>query len=160
MPIGQTSNPQLAQAEQAIQAKIPPALQGGFAKVLHAGLSILYAPQLRSKLQQKLAGGNPIQDAGQGAARLAAELYKQSGNTIPKPLIVPAVIVFAFEYLDLAAQAGKIQITPAVIAQAAQTAAAAFLKMAGLNPEQLRQQGEQQSAPRGLVARSMAQEPQ
>ena len=164
MPLGQTSNPQLQQAEQAIQAKIPQQLQGAFAKVVHAGLTILYSPQLRAKLQQRISqGGNVVQDASQGAIRMVFELYKQSGNKIPQPLLVPAAIIFAFEYLDLVAQAGKVPITPNVIAQVAQATGQAFLQAAGVSQQKLqqmaaqRQQGGAQpgTAPGGLIGSQM-----
>lgn len=139
MPIGKASNPQLKQAEQALAAKIPPQLRQQFAKVVAAGLQILYSPQLRGQLAQKLETGNPVKDAADGAVRLTAELFKQSNGTLPKPLVVPAVMIFAFEYLDLAEQAGKLKVDTKVIAETARLASENVLRLAGLTDDKLRQ---------------------
>ena len=139
MPIGKASNPQLRQAEQALAAKIPPPLRPPFAKVIAAGLQILYSPQLRGQLVKKLQDGNPVKDAADGAVRLTAELFKQSNGTLPKPLVVPAVMIFAFEYLDLAEQAGKLKVDTKVIAETARLASENVLRLAGLTDDKLRQ---------------------
>lgn len=139
MPIGKASNPQLRQAEQALAAKIPPPLRPPFAKVIAAGLQILYSPQLRGQLVKKLQDGNPVKDAADGGVRLTAELFKQSNGTLPKPLVVPAVMIFAFEYLDLAEKAGKLRVDTKVIAETARLASENVLRLAGLTDDKLRQ---------------------
>ena len=139
MPIGKASNPQLRQAEQALAAKIPPPLRPPFAKVIAAGLQILYSPQLRGQLVKKLQDGNPVKDAADGGVRLTAELFKQSNGTLPKPLVVPAVMIFAFEYLDLAEKAGKLKVDTKVIAETARLASENVLRLAGLTDDKLRQ---------------------
>lgn len=159
MPIGKASNPQLQKAEQALVAKIPQQMRQDFDRVIAAGLQILYAPQLRDKLMQKLKDGNPVKDAADGAVRLTAELFKQSKGTLPRPLVVPAVMIFAFEYLDLAGQAGMIQVDTRAIAETARLASENVLRLAGLTDDKIRQatqaaQGAS-SAPGGLVAGQM-----
>lgn len=139
MPIGKASNPQLRQAEQALAAKIPPPLRPPFAKVIAAGLQILYSPKLRDQLARKLEAGNPVKDAADGGVRLTAELFKQSNGTLPKPLVVPAVMIFAFEYLDLAEKAGKLKVDTKVITETARLASENVLKLAGLTDDKLRQ---------------------
>lgn len=145
--LGKSSSPLLAKAEAALVAKIPPALRGAFQKVLSAGMAILYAPDLQAKLKQKLATTDPVQSASQGCVTLAGELWKQSKYSIPKPLMVPALLSFAFEYLDLAAKAGKVQITPDVIAQVTQLATQNYLKATGANVPGAQPQGAAAPAP-------------
>lgn len=136
--IGQASNPMLAQAEQGIQAKVPANLQAALQKVIHAGLTIMYSPQLTQQRNQHMATSkNPPQDAGQGAARLIGNLYQQSNKTLPVALIGPAAMIFAIEYLDLLAKAGKAQITPDLIAQTAQAVSAAVLPMLHATPDKI-----------------------
>ncbi len=130
----------LAQAEQAIQAKIPPAMQANFEKVVHAGLTILYSPKLAQQRNAQLANvTDPAQLAGQGAARMVSNLFQQSGKKIPIPLIIPAAMVLAFEFLDLAAKAGKAQITPDLIAKATQAVADAILPLFGATKDKVAQ---------------------
>lgn len=138
MPIGKASNQQLKQAEQALAAKIPQQLRPPFAKVIASGLQILYSPKLREQLARKLEAGNPVKDAADGGVRLTAELFKQSNGTLPKPLVVPAVMIFAFEYLDLAEKAGKLKVDAKVIAETARLASENVLRLAGLTDDKLR----------------------
>lgn len=136
--LGQTSNPMLEQAEQGIQSKVPSNLQEPLSRVVHAGLTIMYSPQLAQQRNDHMAvSKDPAQDAGQGAARLISNLYQQSNKTMPVEVIVPASMIFAFEYLDLVAKAGKVQITPDLIAQATQAVADAVLPLLGVTKDKL-----------------------
>lgn len=136
--LGQASNPMLAQAEEGIQAKVPQNLRAGLEKVIHAGLTIMYSPNLAKQRNERIANtSNPAQDAGQGAARLVLNLYEQSGKKMPPELVVPAAMIFAFEYLDLVAKAGKAEITPEIIASATQAVADAVLPMMGITKDKL-----------------------
>jgi hypothetical protein len=138
--LGQASNPMLAQAEQAIQSKISPALQGAFQKVVHAGLTIMYAPQSKALLQKRVAASvDPAKEAGDGATRLISNLYQQSRKTMPLSLVVPAAMIFAFEYLDLVAKAGKAQITPGIIGRATTAVGDGILPLMGVSKEKLAQ---------------------
>jgi len=138
--IGQASNPLLAKVEQGVQAKVPPALQDGLSRVVHAGMSILYAPTLKAQLQQRIAQTkNPAQEAGQGAARMITELYAQSKKTMPGALIMPAAMIFALEYVDLLAKAGKAQVTPSLIDQLTQTVSDSVLQAMGITKDKLQQ---------------------
>lgn len=136
--LGEASNPMLAQAEQGIQSKVKPEMQANLQKVIQAGLTIMYSPQLTDKRNQMIANSkDPAQDAAQGSARLVSNLYQQSGKKMPTDLIVPAAMIFAFEWLDLVAKAGKIQITPDVIANVTQDVGKAVLPMFGVTPDKL-----------------------
>lgn len=138
--LGQASNPMLAKAEDGIQSKVSPANQANLAKVIHAGLTIMYSPKLTEQRNQMIATSqDPAKDAGQGAARLVSNLYQQSGQKMPQQLIVPAAMIFAFEWLDLVSKAGKVQITPDLIAQTTQEAGNAVLPMFGVTPDKLNQ---------------------
>lgn len=138
--IGQASNPMLEQAEQGIQSKVPQDQQAGLEKVVHAGLTIIYSPKLSQQLTARLAAStNPAKEAGEGAARLISNLYQQSGKKMPVALVVPAAMIFAFEYLDLVAKAGKAEITPEIIANATQAVADAVLPLMGITKDKLAQ---------------------
>lgn len=154
MPLGQAVSPILQQAEQALQAKVPQQYQDALARVVKAGLSILYSPQLRAKLQQRISqGGNVVKDASDGAVRMIFELYKQSNKSIPAPVMVPAAMMFAFEYMDLVAKAGKVPITSNTVAQVTQATGQAMMTALGVTPQKLQQMaaqhqpGAQQGAP-------------
>lgn len=158
--IGKASNPMLEQAEQGIQAKLPAALQPLLANIIKAGLTIMYAPALHDTMMHRInSSNNPAQDAGNGSARMMAELYKQSGNKLPPEIMIPAAMIFAFEFLDLVAKAGKVQITPQLIAHTVQAVTAAMFKMGGITPERMHQMiasKQQQPQPQsGIIAARM-----
>lgn len=162
--IGKASDPLLEKAEQGVQSKIPQAKQQAFGRIVHAGLTIMYAPQLAQQRQQRMASvTDPVQDAAQGAARMMSNLYQQSGKSMPTDLIVPAALVLGYEWLDLLAHAGKAQITPDLIAQATQQISQSVLNLMGLTPDKIAQlkaqsgQGAQpaQPAPAGILNAAM-----
>lgn len=136
--LGKASDPLLEKTEQALISKVAPNLKDAMIKVIHAGLTIMYSPQLAQQRNQRLAqANNPPQDAAGSASRLMAELYKQSKGAIPKPVLIPSTIVLALEYLDLVAKLGKVKITPNLIAQATQDTCDAMLAGMGVNQQQL-----------------------
>lgn len=136
--LGQTSNPMLSQCEQGIQAKVPANMQTNFMKVVHAGLTIMYAPQTKDLLQKGIAASNdPAKEAAAGATRLISNLYQQSGKTLPIALVVPTAMIFAFEYLDLVAKAGKAQITPDMISTTTTAVSDALLPLLGVTKDKL-----------------------
>lgn len=153
--LGQASSPMLAKAEQGIQAKVPQKLQADLERAVHAGLMILYSPKLKADLQKKLAATtDPVTDAARGAAHMLSNLFQQSGKRIPPAVMVPAAGILAFEYLDLLAKAGKVQITPDIIDKTAIAVSDALLPAMGITPEKMQQalaQAKQGGGPAGAV---------
>lgn len=162
--LGQASNQMLAQAEQGVQSKVKPELRAGLDKVIQAGLTILYSPKLEEQRNQMIANSrDPAKDAAQGAARMVSNLYQQSAHKMPTDLIVPAAMVFAFEWLDLVSKVGKLEITPDVIARTTREVGSAVLPLFGVTPDKLTQlQGlaEKQSRAQPVVPSAMPATPQ
>jgi hypothetical protein len=157
--LGKASNALLEQAEQGVQSKIAPSQQAAFGRIVHAGLTIMYAPQLAQQRQQRMASvTDPVSDAAQGAARMMSNLYQQSGKKMPTDLIVPAALVLGYEWLDLLAHAGKAQITQQLIEQATQAIAQSVLNLMGLTPDKIAQLKAQaqgaQPAQAGIIAQA------
>jgi hypothetical protein len=155
--LGQASNPMLEQAEQGIIDKVPANLKDALNRVIHAGLTIMYSPKLAQQRNERIANStDPAQEAADGSARLMLNLYEQSGKKLPTEIIAPGAMVFAFEYLDLLAKAGKAQISPDLIAQATQATGESALKLMGIGKDQIAQlsaQAQQRSAkPAGIIA--------
>lgn len=150
--LGKAANPLLEKAEQAIQSKVQPQYQSGLSKMVHAGLLIMYDPSLKPQMMQKIsASTNPAQEAAQGSAMMVARLFKMSKNTIPAQLFAPAAMVFAFEYLDVVAKAGKAQITPQLIADTTQAVGDALMQAMGVSKDKLAQMVQQAKAKQGIV---------
>lgn len=166
--IGQASNSMLAQAEEGIVAKVPDNLKDGLSRVIHAGQTIMYSPQLEQQRNERMAAtSDPVKEAAEGSARLMLNLYEQSGKKMPTDLIVPGMLVFAFEYLDLLGKAGKAQISPELIAQTAKATGESAMNLMGITQDKIdqltaqAQQGQQGAepaapaapvAPQGIIA--------
>ena len=153
--LGHPSNAMLKQAEQGIENKVPAQSKSAFTRVVTAGLTILYSPQMEQMRAQRMAQvQDPAKDAGQGAARMLSNLYEQSKKTMPVEVMVPAAMIFAFEFLDLLAQAGKAQITPDLIDKTTQAVGDAVLPMFGVTPDKLQQMiaQAQPKKPSGIIA--------
>lgn len=161
--LGHASNPLLEQAEQGVQSKIPGAQQQAFGRIVHAGLTVMYAPQLAQQRQQRMASvTDPVSDAAQGASRMMSNLYQQSGKKMPVALIVPAALVLGYEWLDLLAHAGRAQITPDLIEKATQAISQSVLNLMGLTPDkiaQLKAQAGQGAAPAAQSGSQPAAQP-
>lgn len=120
----------LAKAEEGIQQKTPPDFQSALERVVQAGMTIMYSPKLAGQLRERIASvKDPAQDAGQGAARMVSNLYQQSGKKMPTEVIVPAGMIFAYEWLDLLSKAGKIEVTPDLIADTTQAVGDSILPL-------------------------------
>ena len=161
--LGQTTNPMLAKAEEGIQAKVKPAMQANLSKVVHAGLTIMYSPQMADARNKHLSEVTDfVGEAGKGSARMIYNLYLQSKKKMPLDIVVPACMIFAFEYLDLIEKAGKIKVTPDVISQVTQGVSEAVLPMFGVTPEKMatlmqqtqqkQAQGQTPAKPQGIIA--------
>lgn len=136
--LGHPSNTMLKQAEQGIESKVPEQSKGAFSKVVTAGLTILYSSQMEQMRAQRMAQvQDPAKEAGEGAARMLSNLYEQSKKTMPVEVMVPAAMIFAFEFLDLLAQSGKAEITPDLIDKTTQSVGDAVLPLFGVTPDKL-----------------------
>lgn len=148
--LGQASDPLLAKAEQQIQSSVKPDFQAALAKVVTAGLKILYAPEMRDGLNHRInSSHNPPADAGKGATRMMYTLYLQSKNTLAPEVLVPGALILAFEYLDLLVKTGREKITPQIIAQTTQETSDAMMAAMKMTPEKFHamKASHQQAAP-------------
>ena len=155
--LGQTTNPMLAKVEQGIQSKVKQNRQSALAHIVHDGLSIMYDPETKNVRDAHIAKVTDYAtEAGTGAARMISVLYQKSGKTLPLDLVVPAAMIFAYEYLDLVSKMGKVQITPDVIDTATNSVNDNVLPMFGLTPNDMaklvQQSNQKQSQPQGILS--------
>jgi hypothetical protein len=138
MPLGKTVNPLLQQTEQAIQAKVAPQMQNALQRTVTAGLSVMYSPQSHQIMVAQLTKpGDPAKNVAEGAAKLMGVLYKQSKNTMPIPIMIPAAMVLMCEGLDFLTQANGTQITPQLVAQCTQDLGHFMLVLLGVSQQQM-----------------------
>lgn len=138
--LGKTNNPKLQQVEQAVQAKVPPDLMNAFDRIVVAGEKIMYSPETRQMLQSQLGKqGDPTEIAGEGVAKLMGIMFKKSKGTMPMKAAVPAAQVLLCEGLDFMEQAGLVQVTDEVIAQATKAMMAYLLQIFGFSKDKVDQ---------------------
>lgn len=140
MPLGQTANPLLQQTEQMVQARVAPAMQMNLQKAVTAGMMIMYAPQSHQIMMQQLTKpGDPAGNVAEGAAKLVGELYKQSRNTMPIPVMIPSATILMCEGLDFLSKVTGTPITPQLVAQAAQDLGHFMLILLGISQQKMHQ---------------------
>ena len=133
----QTKNPMLAQIEQQTEAKVPADLKPTFERIVAAGQKVMYSPQTHKMMTDQMAQGEPAHAAGEGIAKLFGILMHESKGTLNMKAAIPAMTSLLCEALDFMEQAGKVQITPDVIAKATQEMASSIMQMLGVTPEKL-----------------------
>lgn len=149
--LGKTTNQLLQKTEQAIEAKVPANLKAAFERTVTAGLTIMYSASSNKHMQEQLSKpGDPLQNVGEGAAKLVGILYRQSNHTMPVSIAAPVAIVFMCEALDFLEQSGKVQVNADTIEQATQDTAAFMLQLLDVSQDKLHQvlaKGQSQDAP-------------
>jgi hypothetical protein len=89
---------------------------------------------LQSQLSKQ---GEPTEIAGEGVAKLLGMMYKESKGTMPMKAAVPAAQVLLCEALDFMEQAGLVQVSDELIAQATKSMMAYLLQVFGFKKEQV-----------------------
>ena len=94
-------------ADVKSQMQIPPNLSNAFERIIVAGMKFMYSPETsKATLDQLKADGTPGQRVGRGVFYLMMLLFKESNQTMPPQLIVPAGIYLVTESSDFAKQVG------------------------------------------------------
>lgn len=151
--LGKTTNPLLQKTEQQVQAKVDPALQNAFQRIVTAGLKVMYSQKSHDMMVSELkAHGDPAEIAGNGVAKLLGLLMSQSKGTMPMKAGIPAGTVLLCEGLDFMEQAGLVKVDQNVLAKAMQAMSSSFLQLLGVTPDKMGQMiaqaRQQQAAPK------------
>lgn len=94
---------------QSLQAKmrLAPAQASQLQRIEVAGMKVMFSPQTRQMLQQAMAGNAPLaQKIGVAVAGLLGLLMKESQNSIPRQLLLPAGILLVAHAAEFLAHAG------------------------------------------------------
>ncbi len=147
--LGKTTNPLLQQTEQAITARVPQNLQNPLQRTLTAGFEIMYGSKAGVLKSQLMKSNDFAHNAGEGAAKLIGILFIQSKKTMPVKIAVPAATIFMCEALGFLEQAGKIKVTPGLLADATKDMAANVLQLFGVSQDKMNTMISQ--PPKGLL---------
>ena len=121
------------------QIKMPPELQEAYDRVVLAGMKVLFDKSTNAKVMKALDGEGPLSKRlGVGIAGLMATLFKQSNNTIPPQVLIPAGTNLLMQAVDFLRKTGKEQVDNQTIGEAMQVMVNTVLDMFGVDPAKLR----------------------
>ena len=156
--LGKTNNPALQKTEQAAEAKVEPKYRNAFERIVAAGMKVMYSEQSNSLLTDQLSKpGEPATNVGDGVGKLMGILWSEGKGTLPMQAMMPAAVVLVCEALDFMEKAGKVQVTPDMIADATKECMSVVLQGFGVTPEKLQQMQAQNgaqpqpAAPTGII---------
>mgnify|MGYP003672027350 CR=1 FL=1 len=78
---------------QAIKenTKMPPKLQNAYDRVVLAGMKIMFSEKTNELVMKQMQGDGPVSERlGVGIAGLLATLFKESNQTMPPAVVIPA----------------------------------------------------------------------
>jgi hypothetical protein len=122
--------------DQTIQ--VPEELQEAYERVVLAGLKVLFSEETSSLVMQQLEGSGPIdQRIGKGVAGLLLLLFKESNESLPAEVLIPAGIKLTVEAADFVTKATDEQVSQDQLGKAIETMIEEVLKKFGTSVEKL-----------------------
>lgn len=116
--------------------KMPPQLQEAYDRVVVAGMKMMFSKESHSLMLEQLnAPGNMAQKLGEGIASLMVLMYKQSNQTMPPEVIIPAGIRLLVEAADFVKKSGKAKLSNAEVGQAIELMLSMLMEKFGVSPE-------------------------
>jgi len=117
---------------------IPADLQEGFDRVVLAGMKVMFSEETHSQVLQQLEGQGPIaQKLGQGVAGLMLMLFKESNQTMPPQLLIPAGIELLMQAVDFVKRGGLAKPTDKDIGDAMQIMIEVIMEKFGQSPDKI-----------------------
>lgn len=130
----------LAKLQAAAEQNVPQQYQDAYQRVVLAGKKLMYSDETHDLMQQALAqSDDPMQAVGKGTAQLMGLLTKESRNTIPQPVFMPAALALMADALDFVSQTKKRRLGPQDIETATRSFSETLLAAAGITQDGLGQ---------------------
>lgn len=120
--------------------QMPPELQEAYDRVVIAGMKVMFSKESHKLMLDELQKEGPIaQKLGMGIAGLMLLLFKESNETIPPQVIIPAGVNLLSRAADFIRKSGIDSITNADIGDAMELMISTILQKFGVSPEQMEQ---------------------
>lgn len=168
-PTSPESDGELTPEKVSASIKMPPELQEAYERVVVAGMKVMFDPKTHQMALEQLQGEGPIsQRLGRAIAGMMILLFKESNNTMPPQVIIPAGTDLLVRAADFLKKSGIEQVTDEDIGEALNVMIETLLQGAGMDPAKVlnsfdaSQVPEQGAAPAkgGLVDQAAGNEPQ
>jgi hypothetical protein len=118
--------------------KMPPELQDAYDRVVVAGMKVMFSKESHKLMLDELQKEGPVgEKLGKGIAGLMLLLVKESNNTIPPQVIIPAGVNLVTQAADFMRNTKLEKITNADIGDAMEIMISTVLGKFGVSPEQM-----------------------
>lgn len=119
------------------ELKIPQELQDAYSRIVKAGLKLMFDPSTRQQTMEFMDGdGDFAQKLGEGIAAVMALLFKESNQTMPPQLVIPAGIELLVHAAEVAEKGGE-PVGKDVIAEAMGVFVEGAMRQFGVDPAQM-----------------------
>lgn len=123
-----------------IADSIPKEFQEAFARVVQAGMKIMFSEDTHDIMIQELQKeGDISENIGNGIAALMSLLYEKSNGTMPQEVIIPAGIYLLSKGAEFIEEVTGQDITPNIISEATDILVEKLVGAAGVPPDKFRQ---------------------
>lgn len=136
-PQAMTDNNEITAAGVRAQMKLPKGMEGAYDKIVKAGIQLMFSPKTREQTMQFMEdSGTDPKAMGKGVSSVMALLFKESNQTLPPNLIIPAGIELLVHAAEVA-KAGGLDISKEQMAEGMGEMVQQILVLFGATPEQM-----------------------
>ena len=120
--------------------KMPPELQEAYDRVVIAGMKVMFSDESHKMMLQFMDEEGPADEKlGKGIAGLMLILFKESNETIPPQVIIPAGVQLLIKAAEFAKQSGMGEISNKDVAGGIELMIAIIMEKFGVDPSQFKQ---------------------
>ena len=120
--------------------KMPPQLQEAYERVVLAGMKVMFSKETNKLLLDELDGeGDTAEKLGRGIAGLMLMLFKESNQTMPPAVIIPAGMELMMQAVDFVRRAGLAEVTNKDIGDAMEIFIGTVISQFGGNTQKMYQ---------------------
>lgn len=135
-PDGEELTPEAVQQN----IKMPPELQEAYERVVIAGMKVMFSKDTHRIMLKEMQKEGPMADRlGKGVAGLMLLLFKESNQTMPPQVIIPAGIELMMQAVDFMRKTGMDKITNKDIGGAMQVLMNTIFEKFGVDPNRFEQ---------------------
>ena len=130
-----------AQARAQLEQHVPPELRAPVERLVLAGKKVMFGPETNEMAMAEVDRheDGPGAGAAVGVAALMSQLLTRVKGAMPVPAIVPAALILLMEALEFLGEAGRLEVTPEVVAEATQDLTGYLMQKLGLDEEKVAQ---------------------
>ena len=147
------------QIQSKLDDDMPEKLKPAFQKVVKAGMRFMFGDKTsKFAIEQIQKEGAVADNVAEGVINLMALLYKQSNNTMPGEVIIPAGLFIMYEAFDFIEGSGMKEISPNDVAVASHNVVMGIYAQFGGDPEDFKAQAEKAAAEAGGAEEAMPED--